>query len=89
MEVVSPVENEIIRDRNQTVKFNCTVTSGAGGGSFEWWRNFQKFDADFTNTPFWSSFTRQGLKSEHDEGVYTCTYGSASNEITVYVACKY
>ena len=92
MEIVSPVENQIIRYRNESLLFNCTVTPAGRVNktiSFQWMRNdnFYKPPGK-TDTPYWSSFELKNGLQPGDEGVYECISDVGSKSVEVHLAGK-
>ena len=91
VQIISPVKNQIIKYRNQSVLFNCTVNiaSATHGAKFQWLRNGTRImRTGKKDTPFWSSFVlREGLHTQ-DEGEYKCIYGIfiGSDSVTVHLA---
>ena len=85
VKIVSPVKNQIIRYRNQSVLFNCTVTQ-ANGSNFQWFRNGMVIDpVDKNDTPYWSSFVlTEGLRAQ-DEGEYGCSYGESGIKLVTVI----
>ena len=73
VKIISPVEDQIIRFRNQSILFNCTFVQ-ANGTTFRWYRNDKVINpVGKKDTPYWSSFVLTGLRVE-DEGEYKCSY---------------
>lgn len=89
VKIISPLENLIIKYRNQSVLFNCTVTpANSSRGSFEWLKDKIPLQPDDVQvTSLWSSFELKNL-SVQEEGEYTCIYGRSSDSVKVYLACK-
>ena len=89
VKIISPTKNQIIKYRNQSVLFNCTVTSSISSGArFQWLRNKKEIQpSNINNTLFWSSFELKNFTSQ-DEGEYVCIYGG-SDSVVVHLACKY
>lgn len=89
VKIVSPVKNQIIKYRNQSVLFNCTVTPGSrvNGTNVQWSRNGIVYEPpDNIDTPYWSSFVlRKGLQLG-DEGEYKCTSVMGSDTVEVHLA---
>ena len=94
VKIISPTKNQIIKYRNQSVLFNCTVTSSnSSGARFQWCRNKKEIQPrNISNTSFWSSFELKNFTSQ-DEGEYFCIYGGScdhdDNSVVVHLACKY
>ena len=89
VKIISPLENQIIEYRNQSVLFNCTVTPASSSGKdFQWFRDRTPLRPDDVQaTPLWSSFELKNL-SVQEEGEYTCIYDSGTDSVKVYLACK-
>ena len=90
VKIISPTKNQIIKYRNQSVLFNCTVTSSISSGArFQWRRNKTEIHpSNISNTSFWSSFELKNFTSQ-DEGEYVCNGGSDDDSVVVHLACKY
>lgn len=91
VEIVSPVKNQIIRYRNESLLFNCTVTPAGrvNRTNFLWLRNSSGYEPPGkTDTPYWSSFElKKGLQLG-DEGVYECISAVGSDTVEVRLAGK-
>lgn len=88
--IISPTENLIIRFRNQTVLFNCTLTGppSPSGARFLWLRNNRVIpNITKKDNSSWSSFELKNF-SPQDEGEYMCINGGISS-VKVYLACMY
>ncbi|XP_068747945.1 uncharacterized protein [Montipora capricornis] len=89
VEIISPAANQIIRYKNQSVLFNCTVSAESlkNNTSFEWLRNNALFlPNNRKDTLLWSSFELQSLSG--GEGEYFCNYGISQASVMVYLAAK-
>ena len=92
VEIVSPVKNQIIRYRNESLLFNCTVTPAGkviNKTVLEWIKNDEVYEPPGkTDTPYWSSFElKKGLQLD-DEGVYECISVVGSETVEVHLAGK-
>lgn len=91
VKIVSPLKNQIIRYRNESLLFNCTVTPAGrvNGTNLQWLKNDDLYEpTDKIHTPYWSSFElRKGLQLG-DEGVYKCTSVVGSDTVEVRLAGK-
>ena len=94
VKIVSPVKNQIIRYRNESLLFNCTVTAPGrvNRTNFEWMlsKNGNPYEplAVKTESSYWSSFElKKGLQLG-DEGVYKCRSGMWSDAVEVHLAGK-
>ena len=88
--IISPTENLIIRFRNQTVLFNCTLTGPPtpSVARFLWLRNNHVIpNRTQKDNSSWSSFELKNF-SPQDEGEYMCINGGISS-VKVYLACMY
>ena len=77
VQINSPVKNQIIKYRNQSVLFNCTVTlvNITSGTNFVWLRNNRLINPPGKrDTQYWSSFVLTGGLQAQDEGEYSCSY---------------
>ena len=87
VEIISPAANQIIRYKNQSVLFNCTVSAESlkNNTSFEWLRNNALFlPNNRKDTLLWSSFELRNLSG--GEGEYFCNYGISQASVMVYLA---
>ena len=86
--IISPTENQIIRFRNQSVLFNCTLTGPPtpSGARFQWLRN-KRVIPNITqkDNSSWSSFELKSF-SPQDEGEYMCI-NEGTDTVKVYLAC--
>lgn len=84
VKIISPVKDQIIRFRNQSILFNCTFVQ-ANGSTFQWYRNDKVINpVGKIDTPYWSSFVLTGLRVQ-DEGEYTCSYHQSGVRIDTVV----
>ena len=91
VKIVSPVKNQIIRYRNESLLFNCTVTPAGrvNGTNLQWLKNDNLYEpTDKTHTPYWSSFQLGKGLQLRDEGVYKCTSVVGSDTVEVHLAGK-
>ena len=90
VKIVSPVQNQIFKNRNQSVLFNCTETSASSSGKFSWFRGSTEIDpVGRRDTLHWSSFELTNL-SIQDEGEYKCTHdGAVFKSVIVRLAGTY
>ena len=89
VEIISPVKNQIIRYRNESLLFNCTVTPAGrvNKTSFQWMRNEDFYEPPGkTDTPYWSSFELKKGLQPGDEGVYECIFDEGSDTVEVRLA---
>ena len=91
VEIVSPVKNQIIRYRNESLLFNCTVTPAGrvNGTNFRWLQNEAVYNPPGKiDTPYWSSFELKKGLQPRDEGVYMCTSVVGQDAVEVRLAGK-
>ena len=91
VKIISPTTNQIIKYRNQSVLFNCTLITSASssGGNFRWLKDSAVIQpVHRKNSSFWSSFELKKF-SALDEGEYSCNDGQSHDSVIVHLACMY
>ena len=90
VKIITPTTNQIIKYRNQSVLFNCTITSAnSSGANFLWLKDKAEIQpVHKKNSSFWSSFEVKNFNAQ-DEGEYACIHGKSQDSVVVHLACMY
>ena len=90
VKIITPTTNQIIKYRNQSVLFNCTLTSASSSGAnFLWFKDNSVIQpVHRKNSPFWSSFELKNFSAQ-DEGKYLCIHGQSHDSVIVLLAGTY